>query len=279
MMGGKYPMVPLNSVPRNVKDLEGVAVRTDKFPTVFVRDVGEVRDGADIVTSYALVNGRRTVYIPVTKRADASTLAVVNLVKKNIPKFQAVLPPDVKVSYELDQAPYVERALAGLTLEGSLGAILTGLMILLFLRDWRSALIVVVNIPLSLMAAMLALWVTGQTINIMTLGGLALVVGILVDEATVDLENIHVHLTRGKRVARSALDATVETRGPRLLAMLCIVAMFTPALFMAGAAKAMFLPLALAVGFAMVASYFLSSTLVPILSVWVLRGQEKPAAD
>src|SRR6266436_5036697 len=121
MMGGKYPMVPLNSVPRNIKDLEAVAIRTGKFPTVFVRDVGQVEDGADIVTSYALVNGRRTVYIPVTKRADASTLAVVNLVKKSIPKFQAVLPPDVKVSYELDQSPYVERALAGLILEGSLG--------------------------------------------------------------------------------------------------------------------------------------------------------------
>ena len=278
MMAGKYPMVPLNSVPRNVKDLEAVAVRAGKFPTVFVRDVGEVRDGADIVTSYALVNGRRTVYIPVTKRADASTLAVVNLVKKNIPRFQAVVPSDVKVSYEMDQAPYVERALAGLTLEGSLGAVLTGLMILLFLRDWRSALIVVVNIPLSLMAAILGLWVSGQTVNIMTLGGLALVVGILVDEATVDLENIHVHLARGKRVARSALDATMETRGPRLLAMLCIVSMFTPALFMIGAARAMFVPLALAVSFTMVASYFLSSTLVPILAVWVLRAGETTGA-
>jgi len=278
MMAGKYPMVPLNSVPKNVKDLEAVAIRTGKFPTVFVRDVGEVQDGADIVTSYALVNGRRTVYIPVTKRADASTLAVVNLVKKNIPKFQSVVPPDVKVSYELDQAPYVERALSALTLEGSLGALLTGLMILLFLRDWRSALIVVVNIPLSLTASMLALWVSGQTVNIMTLGGLALVVGILVDEATVDLENIHVHLVRGKTVAQSALDATMETRGPRLLAMLCIVSMFTPALFMIGAAKAMFVPLALAVGFAMIASYFLSSTLVPILSVWVLRAGEKARA-
>ena len=271
MMSGKYPMVPLNSVPKNVKDLEAVPIRSGKFPTVFVRDVGDVQDGADIVTSYALVNGRRTVYIPVTKRADASTLAVVNLVKKNIPKFQSVVPADVRVSYEMDQAPYVERALAGLILEGTLGAVLTGLMILLFLRDWRSALIVVVNIPLSLMAALLALWVSGQTVNIMTLGGLALVVGILVDEATVDLENIHVHLVRGKAVARSALDATMETRGPRLLAMLCIVSMFTPALFMVGAARAMFVPLALAVGFAMVASYFLSSTLVPILSVWMLR--------
>jgi len=277
MMAGKYPMVPLNSIPRNVKDLEAVPIHPGMYPTIFVRDVAQVSDGADIVTSYALVNGHRTVYIPVTKRADASTLAVVDLVKKNIPKFQSVLPPDVKVSYEFDQSAYVKRALMGLIQEGTLGAILTGLMVLLFLRDWRSALIVVVNIPLALMAAMFALSVAGHTVNIMTLGGLALAVGILVDESTVDLENIHVHLARGKGLARAALDATNETRVPRLLAMLCILAMFTPALFMAGAARAMFLPLALAVGFSMVGSYFLSSTLVPILAVGMLRGRERNA--
>ena len=274
-IGGKYPMVPLNSVVKNIQDLASVPIRTGVYPTVFVRDVGTVVDGSDILTSYALVNGRRTVYIPVTKRSDASTLSVVTLVKQNLGKFQSVLPPDVKVSYEFDQSPYVTRAIGGLTLEGALGALLTGLMILLFLRDWRSALIVVINIPLSLMSAVLALWITKQTVNIMTLGGLALAVGILVDEATVSIENIHVHLTRGKSLGRAALDATTETAGPRLLAMLCILAMFTPALFMVGAAKAMFLPLSLAVGFSMVASYLLSSTLVPILSVWVLRGHEQ----
>jgi len=276
MLAGKYPMVPLNSVAANVKDLNAVPIHSGALPTVFVRDVADVQDGADIVTSYALVDGRRTVYIPVTKRADASTLSVVDEVKRNIPKFQTVLPSDVKVSYEFDQSPYVSHALSALTLEGVLGAALTGLMILLFLRDARSALIVVVNIPLSLMAGILALWLTGQTVNIMTLGGLALAVGILVDEATVCLENIHVHLSRGKGLAQAAYDATVETVGPRLLAMLCIVAMFTPALFMVGAARAMFTPLALAVGFAMIGSYLLSSTLVPIMSVWLLRGHENP---
>ncbi len=283
-IGGKYPMVPLNSVVRNIQDLEGVPIRTGVYPTVFLRDVATVVDGSDIVTSYALINGRRTVYIPVTKRADASTLSVVNLVKQNIPKFQSVLPSDVQVSYEFDQSPYVTRAIGGLTLEGALGAVLTGLMILLFLRDWRSALIVVFNIPLSLMSAVLALWITGQTVNIMTLGGLALAVGILVDEATLTIENIHVHLTRGKPMRRAALDATAETTVPRLLAMLCVLAIFMPTLFMVGAAKAMFLPLSLAVGLSMVASYLLSSTLVPILSVWVLRGHERtvegePAGD
>src|SRR5713226_6708779 len=255
----KYPMVPLNSVVKNIKDLESVPIRTGTYPAVFLRDVAEVRDASDIITSYALVNGRRTVYIPVTKRADASTLSVVNLVKQNIPKFQGAVPGDVKVSYEFDQSPYVTRAIAGLTLEGALGALLTGLMVLLFLRDWRSALIVVINIPLSLMGAVLALWISKQTINIMTLGGLALAVGILVDEATVVIENIHTHLNRGRPMARASRDATLETVGPRLLAMLCILAMFTPTLFMAGAAKAMFLPLSLAVGFSMVGSYLLSS--------------------
>src|SRR5213596_435381 len=190
----KYPMVPLNSVVKNVKDLESVPIRTGTYPAVFLRDLGEVRDASDIITSYALVNGRRTVYIPVTKRSDASTLTVVNLVKKNIPKFQSAVPADVKVSYEFDQSPYVTRAIAGLTLEGALGALLTGLMVLLFLRDWRSALIVVITIPLALMGAVLALWTTKQTVNIMTLGGLALAIGILVDMSTVVIENIHTHL-------------------------------------------------------------------------------------
>src|SRR5439155_15106708 len=149
------------------------------YTAFFMRDVATVQDASDIVTSYALVDGRRTVYIPVTKRSDASTLSVVNRVKENLPKFQSVVPGDVEVRYEFDQSPYVTRAIAGLTLEGGLGALLTGLMILLFLRDWRSALIVVINIPLSLMAAVLALWITKHTVNIMTVGGLALAIGML----------------------------------------------------------------------------------------------------
>src|SRR5213083_2684937 len=271
----KYPMVPLNSVVRNIKDLESVPIRTGTYPAVFLRDIGEVKDASDIITSYALVNGRRTVYIPVTKRADASTLSVVNLVKQNLPKFQSVVPADVKVSYEFDQSPYVTRAIAGLTLEGALGALLTGLMVLLFLRDWRSSLIVVINIPLSLMGAVLALWITKQTINIMTLGGLALAIGILVDMSVVVVENIHTQLAHGKAVPRAVVDSGREVALPLLIAMLCVLAVFVPSFFMVGAAKAMFVPLSLAVGFSMIASYLLSSTLVPILSVWVLRGHEQ----
>jgi multidrug efflux pump subunit AcrB len=277
-VAGKYPMVPLNSVVTNIKDLEAVPIRAGTYPTVFVRDVGQVTDGSDIVTSYALVNGRRTVYVPVTKRADASTLTVVDLVKENLPRFQAAVPEGITVSYEFDQSPYVIRAIEGLTFEGALGALLTGIMVLLFLRDWRSSLIVVVNIPLALMAAVLALALTGQTVNIMTLGGLALAIGVLVDMSTVVIENIHTHLAAGKRVARAVVDSGREVALPLLIAMLCVLAVFVPSVFMEGAARAMFLPLSLAVGFAMVAAYVLSSTLVPILSVWFLRGHEHAAA-
>ena len=276
-VAGKYPMVPLNSVVTNIKDLESVPIRAGTYPTVFVRDVGQVTDGSDIVTSYALVNGRRTVYVPVTKRADASTLTVVALVKESLPRFQGAVPEGITVSYEFDQSPYVIRAIEGLTFEAALGAILTGIMVLLFLRDWRSSLIVVVNIPLAIMGAVLALWLTGQTVNIMTLGGLALAIGVLVDMSTVVIENIHTHLATGKRVARAVVDSGREVALPLLIAMLCVLAVFVPSFFMEGAARAMFLPLSLAVGFAMVASFLLSSTLVPILSVWLLRGHAHAA--
>lgn len=263
-----FPIVPTNAVVKNIQDLAGVPLKVTPQGAVYVRDVGEISDGSDLVTSIALVNGRRTVYMPVTKRADASTLTVVELVKANLPKFKAACPDDIDVTFEFDQSPWVINAIKDLVKEGILGALLTGIMVLLFLRDFRSAFIVVLNIPISIGAAVVALWITGSTINLMTLGGLALAVGILVDEATVTLENIHSHRQRGAHSARASLDATQETAFPRFLAMLCILAVFVPSFFMQGAAKALFVPLALAVGFSMVASYLLSSTLVPVLSVW-----------
>lgn len=275
-IGDYMPMVPANTVAADVSRLGDVAVRSDGTRTIYVRDVGTVADSSDIEFGYALVNGRRTVYIPVTKRADASTLSVVSLVKENLPNFQAVLPPGVKVSFEFDQSPIVMRAIRSLTEEGAVGAVLTGLMVLIFLRDWRSALVVVVNIPLSILAAMAALWVSGQTINLMTLGGLALAVGVLVDEATVAIENIHAHLGRGASLAQASYDGASETLIPRFLAMLSILAVFVSAMFMKGAAHNLFVPLALAVGFAMVASFALSSTLVPIIAIWVLRRSPHP---
>jgi multidrug efflux pump subunit AcrB len=273
-VGDLIPMVPLNSVVNRVSELGQVPLRGGSS-AVFLRDVASVEDASDIATGYALVSGKRTVYIPVTKRADASTLEVVRLVKANLSKFQAVLPDDVSVSYEFDQSPYVSRAIRGLALEGTLGVLLTGLMVLLFLRRFRIALVVTVTIPLSLLAASVGLWLSGQTVNIMTLGGLALAVGVLVDEATVAIENIHSHLARGEGVARAALAGTEETTGPRLLAMLSILAVFIPSFFMVGAARALFVPISLAVGFSMLASYLLSNTLVPVLSVWLLRRHEE----
>ena len=263
--------MPVNSVVRNVGDLETIPLRSGPQAPVYVRDVGYVQDSSDAPTGYALANGRRAVYILVTKRADASTMSVVQAVKAALPDMQKVLPPDIHVSYEFDQLPYVTRAIWGVVSEGALGAVLVGLMILLFLRDWRSAIIVLLNIPLALMAAVVALWVTGQTINVMTLGGLALAIGILVDEATVEIENIHTQMSHAPSIAKAVRLGNAQTAVPRLLAMVCILAVFISSFFMQGAPRAMFVPLSLAVGFSMVASYLLSSTFVPVLSVWLLR--------
>ena len=188
---------------------------------------------------------------------------------------QKVLPDDVTISYEFDQSKYVREAIADVFHEGLLGTILPGLMILLFLRDIRSTAIVVTTIPLSLMSAICGLWICGQTINIQTLSGLALAIGILVDEATVCIENIHNHLAEGAVLARAVFDACVETMVPRLLAMLSVVAVFIPSFFMVGITRELFIPLSLAVGFAMVASTTLSSTLVPIMAVWILKDEHK----
>ncbi|MCC7421411.1 MAG: efflux RND transporter permease subunit [Planctomycetaceae bacterium] len=269
-IGDKYPIVPVNSVVRDPGQLLTIPIRTGEHP-VYVRDIGYVQDSADAPAGYALANGRRAVYILATKRSDASTLSVIQNIKRSLPDMQAVLPDDIHVSFAFDQSPYVTRAVGGVVTEGLLGAFLVGLMILVFLRDWRSALVVVLNIPLALMCSVLALWITGQTINLMTLGGLALAIGILVDEATVEIENIHSQMERTDSVALAVRRGNAQTAIPRLLAMLCILAVFVSSFFMQGAAKSLFVPLSLAVGFAMLASYVLSSTFVPVVSVWLLR--------
>src|SRR5258708_766279 len=266
-IGNSMPAVSLNSVVADIKELGNVPIRLGGNPAIFIRDVATVEDGSAVETGYALVDGRRTVYIPVAKRAESSTLEVVNRLKETLPRFQAAVPPDVRISYAFDQSYFVTRSINNLAVEGLLGALLTGLMALLFLQDWRSALVVVISIPLSILIAIMGLWLTNQTINLMTLGGLALSVGILVDEATVVIENIHTHQARGKPVARAVYDATKEALIPGLLAMLCILAVFTPSFFMTGATRAMFIPLALAVGIGVVGSYLLSGTRRPIPSV------------
>ncbi len=255
----------------NLAELLSTPIRPVSGTTVYLRDIGTIENGTDLVTAYAHVNGKRTVYIPVTKRADASTLAVINAVKAAIPDFKKVVPDDVDVSLEFDQSPYVTNSLRGLVIEGLLGAALTGLMVLIFLRDWRSALIVVLNIPFALLSAVILLWATGQTINIMTLGGLALAVGVLVDEATVEIENIHTQMLPGVSRARAVVEACSRTAMARLLSMFCILAVFVPSFFMIGVGRQLFVPLSLAVGFSMIASYLLSSSLVPVFSTWLMR--------
>jgi multidrug efflux pump subunit AcrB len=276
-IGDETRISPMNSVVTNVDDLLQLPIRTGAGPPISIRDIGTVSDSTDIPTAYALVNGRRAVYIPVTKRPNASTLTVVSEVKANLGRFQALVPDDIKVSYELDQSRNVSASLQAVLREAALGALLTGLVVLVFLRDWRSAGIVVVTIPFALLAAVIALWGAGQTINIMTLGGLALAVGILVDEATVAIENIHTHLARGVPVAEGVLDAGGEVVIPRFLAMLSVVAVFVPSFFMTGVSRSLFVPLSLAVGFSMIASFFLSSSLVPVLSVWLLGSRRAVA--
>jgi len=255
----------------NLADLLRTPIRPASGTTIYLRDIGTIENGTDIISAYAHVNGKRTVYIPVTKRADASTLAVINAVKASIPAFRKVVPEDVDVSLQFDQSPYVTNSLRGLVTEGLAGAALTGLMVLIFLRDWRSALIVIMNIPFALLSAVILLWATGQTINIMTLGGLALAVGVLVDEATVEIENIHTRMLPGVSRARAVVEACSRTAIARLLSMFCILAVFVPSFFMVGVSRQLFVPLSLAVGFSMIASYLLSSTLVPVFSTWIMR--------
>jgi multidrug efflux pump subunit AcrB len=276
-IGEETRISPMNSVVTDINDLLELPIRTGAGPPVSIRDIGTVSDSTDIPTAYALVNGRRAVYIPVTKRPNASTLDVVSEVKANLGRFQALVPDDIKVSYELDQSRNVSASLQAVLREAALGAILIGLIVLVFLRDWRSAGIVVVTIPFALLAGVIALWGAGQTINVMTLGGLALAVGILVDEATVAIENIHTHLARGVSVAEGVLDASAEVVVPRLLAMLSVVAVFVPSFFMTGVSRSLFVPLSLAVGFSMIASFLLSSSLVPVLAVWLLGSRHLTA--
>jgi len=280
-IGDETRISPMNAVVSDINDLLELPIRSGAGPPISIRDIGSVNDSTDIPTAYALVNGRRAVYIPVTKRPDASTLTVVSEVKANLGRFQALVPDDIKVTYELDQSRNVSASLQAVLREAAIGALLTGLMVLIFLGEWRSAGIVVVTIPFALLAAVIALWGAGQTINVMTLGGLALAVGILVDEATVAIENIHTHLARGGSVARSVLDASSEVVVPRLLAMLSVVAVFVPSFFMTGVSRSLFVPLSLAVGFSMIASFVLSSSLLPVLSVWFLgtRRGVTPATE
>jgi multidrug efflux pump subunit AcrB len=265
----QMPIVSVNSIVVDPNDLGEIPIKPEQ--SIYLRDLGTIKDSMDLPTGWAMVNGRRSVYMPINKTGDASTLTVTNELKDNLAQMQSQLPEDVKLGLEFDQSPYVTGAVGGVIEESALGAILTGLMVLLFLRDWRSVIVVVLTIPLSLMGALIGLWLTGQSINLMTLGGLSLAVGILVDESTVVIENIHTWMGKCPSLARAILEGTAETTVPILLAMLCILAVFLPSFMMEGAARGLFVPLAISVGFAMVSAFILSITFVPVISGWLLK--------
>lgn len=266
------PMVPVNSTVVNIQDLGKIPLRLEK--NVYLRDVAVLQDDTDITYGYALVNGKKSVYLPVIKKDTASALTVVDDIHKSMKLFQDVVPKDVKVSFQFDESPTVREAVKSVATEGLIGATLTGLMIMIFLRDLRSVVVVVSNIPLALLGSLFGLWLTGNTINIMSLGGLALAIGILVDEATVEVENVHAQMRRTSKVASAVLHGNLITAVPRLLALLCILSVFIPAFIMGDPLRSLFMPLTLGVGFAMISSYLLSSTFVPIMCVTLLKHSE-----
>ncbi len=272
-LGDQMYLTTMNSLIKSADNFGNIPVITKNGVPVYVKDIARVSDAADITVDYALINGKRSVYIPVVKTADASTWTVVQDLKSKLPEMQNLLPDDVKISYEFDQSVFVVNAVKSLMTEGGLGALLTGLMVLLFLRDWRSSLIVVITIPVSILIGVLLLSLFGQTINIMTLSGLALAIGILVDQATVTIENIHQHLEMGKSKRLAIYDACEEIAFPLLLILLCILAVFAPSFLMNGVPKAMFLPLSMAIGLTMIVSYVIAQTLVPIMSNWLIKAE------
>ncbi|QRR00351.1 efflux RND transporter permease subunit [Dyadobacter sandarakinus] len=278
-IGDKNYITPTNTTVHAVKDFENIPLFKGTVQNLYLRDVATVQDAADITSGYGLVNGKRSVYLSIAKNADASTWEVVQNLKAAIPKIQSTLPEDVKVSYEFDQSTYVMNSVKSLLSEGAIGAILTGLMVLLFLGDPRGALIVILTIPTSIISGVLFLSLFGQTINIMTLSGLALAIGILVDESTVTIENIHQHLDMGKPKALAIWDACQEIAFPKLLILFCILAVFAPAFTMGGIPGSLFLPLALAIGFSMIVSYFLAQTFVPVMANWIMKVKHHKKAD
>jgi len=268
-------LTPTNTTIKEISDFGNIPLYRNGVQTVFMKDVATIEDGADVTNGYALINGKRSVYLPITKSASASTWEVVQNLKAAIPRFQALLPPDVKLSFVFDQSIYVINAVKSLAEEGAIGAVLTGLMVLLFLGDRRGALIVILTIPTCVISAVFFLYLFHQTINIMTLSGLSLAIGILVDESTVTIENIHQHFDMGKPKALAIWDACKEIAFPKLLILFCILAVFAPAFTMTGIPGALFLPLSLAIGFAMIISYLLAQTFVPIMANWIMKNEHE----
>jgi multidrug efflux pump subunit AcrB len=269
--------VRLNGSPQQISDLNNAPIRTVNGITTYIRDVALVHDGSPPQTNIVRVNGQRAVLMSILKIGDASTLDIVDTLQKMLPRIRAAIPRNLQISPISDQSLFVRAAISGVIREGVIAAALTGLMILLFLGSWRSTLIIAISIPLSILASIITLSALGETINIMTLGGLALAVGILVDDATVTIENINSHLEEGKEVYDAILEGAHQIAVPALVSTLSICIVFVPIFFLGGVAKYLFAPLAEAVVFAMLASYVLSRTLVPTLSLYWLKKHDHHA--
>src|SRR4051812_45696094 len=265
--------VKMNNSPSVLDSLNNIPIKVENGVVTFVRDVAHVHDGFEVQPNIVRADGKRAVLIQILKNGHSSTLDIIKAVKAKLPELQAAAPPGMKIDLLADQSLFVQAALDGVVKEGLIAAALTAALILLFLGSWRSTLIVAISIPLSVMASLGLLSAMGYTLNVMTLGGLALAIGILVDEATITIENIHRDRELGLNLREAILEGSREIAVPALVSALAISIVFVPVVFLVGPAKFLFTPMALAVVFAILSSYVLSRTLVPVLVKFILRNE------
>src|SRR5229473_1566419 len=278
-LGSLEYTVEMNGSPRSVNELNDLPVKTVNGATIYMKDVAHVRDGFSPQTNIVLSNGQRGVLMSIYKIGSASTIDIVDRVKAMLEYNKSALPEGLHISTFFDQSLYVRASIQGVIREGIIAACLTAIMILLFLGNWKSTLIIAVSIPLSILVSILCLSALGQTINIMTLGGLALAVGILVDDATVEIENINRNLAMGKETVQAILDGAQQIAVPAFVSTLCICIVFIPMFFLSGVARFLFVPLAEAVSFAMLASYMWSRTIVPTMAMYLLSSEDEYSAE
>ena len=269
--------VEMNGTPQTIAELNDLPVKTTNGSTLYLRDVAHVRDAFSVQTNIVRQDGVRGVLMSMYKIGSSSTLTVVNAIKDLMPRAEQILPPEMTIKALFDQSLFVRASINGVLREGIIAACLTAVMILIFLGDWRPTVVIAISIPLSIFVSVILLSALGETINIMTLGGLALAVGILVDDATVEIENIERNLAMGKEMKQAILDGAQQIAVPAFVSTLCICIVFVPMFFLTGVAKYLFVPLAEAVSFAMLASYLLSRTLIPTLVMYIMRGHEHRA--
>jgi len=278
-IGAQEYNIKLNSTTPTIEELNDIPIKAVNGATIYVRDVAHVHDGYAPQQNIVRMDGKRAVLMTIQKVGNASTLDIVDQIKSLMPQVREQIPPELRIATFSDQSLFVKAAVKGVINEGVIAAVLTALMILLFLGSWRSTLIITLSIPLSVLASLIALSSLGETINLMTLGGLALAVGILVDDATVTIENINYHLEQGKPVEQAILDGAQQIAVPALVSTLAICIVFLPMFFLSGVARYLFVPMAEAVVFAMLASYALSRTLIPTMAKYLLRPHRPHAED